>query len=80
MVNILNEVCIDLGGDELMEDETLILWLVSYGGEAEEEVIDRWTKLLDTLDASLRPKGGYVETREDPVSEHQCSLFSSIYP
>lgn len=73
MITIHNEVTIDAG---YPGEETVTLWLVSYGGKSEQNVPEHWPILVNALRQFCGLQGWLLEAGDDPYHEKSLALFA----
>lgn len=73
MISILNEVTIDLG---TMDEQSITLWLVSYGPRPAQDTPDYWPMVVEALRSFCARQGWLLETGDDPYREKSLAVFA----
>lgn len=73
MINIHQEVTIDVGDPQ---EQTLTLWLVSYGSPADDRTKDIWPAVVELLRRACAHQGWLLECGDDPYREKSLAVFA----
>lgn len=73
MITIHNEVTIDVG---VLHEQTITLWLVSYGLPEEMDGPDYWPQVVEALRYFCAQQGWLLECGSDPYDEMSFDVFA----